>query len=350
MSWWIECGDSSSLLSLIPDHSIDLIATDPPYFRVKEHDWDRQWSTDAAFLDWLRSILVQFRRILKTNGSLYLFASPQMSARVECLIGELFNVLNRITWRKEQGRHKASCKESLRSFFPASESIIFAEQMGSDNLAKGEASYAQKCDKLRGFVFEPLRKYLDDERIKSGVSKNQIERATSTQMCSHWFTQSQWALPTQKHYETMRALFNHSGKNLYLNREYEYLRREYEDLRREYEDLRRPFALSADVPYTDVWDFPTVQFYKGKHPCEKPLALMEHIITVSSRPGNVVLDPFCGSGVTGIAARKHNRKFIGIERDPSWVETACRRIGAATIHAATAPRARPDNMKQQSLF
>ena len=120
----------------------------------------------------------------------------------------------------------------------------------------------------------------------------------------------------------MRALFNHSGKNLYLNRE-------YEDLRREYEDLRRPFALSADVPYTDVWDFPTVQFYKGKHPCEKPLALMEHIITVSSRPGNVVLDPFCGSGVTGIAARKHNRKFIGIERDPSWVETACRRIGAA---------------------
>ena len=164
-------------------------------------------------------------------------------------------------------------------------------------------------------------------------------------------------MPTQKHYETMRALFDQSGGDLYLRREYEYLRREYEDLRREYEDLRRdyedlrrPFSVTPDVPYTDVWDFPTVQFYKGKHPCEKPLALMEHIIAVSSRPGNVVLDPFCGSGVTGIAARKHNRRFIGIERDPSWVETACRRIGAATIHAATAPRARPDNMKQQSLF
>ena len=98
------------------------------------------------------------------------------------------------------------------------------------------------------------------------------------------------------------------------------------------------------------WDFATVQFYKGKHPCEKPLALMEHIITASSRPGDVVLDPFCGSGVTGIAARKHNRKFIGIERDPSWVETACRRIGAANACTVTAPRARPDNMKQQSLF
>ena len=344
MSWWIECGDSSSLLSLIPDHSIDLIATDPPYFRVKEHDWDRQWSTDAAFLDWLRSILVQFRRILKTNGSLYLFASPQMSARVECLIGELFNVLNRITWRKEQGRHKASCKESLRSFFPASESIIFAEQMGSDNLAKGEASYAQKCDKLRGFVFEPLRLYFDTARKESGLSSAQIQdRMKELTGCryvfdKHTFSRSQWELPTETQYKAAQIVF--AGL----------LRREYEDLRREYEDLRRPFTLSTKVPYTDVWDFATVQFYKGKHPCEKPLALMEHIITASSRPGDVVLDPFCGSGVTGIAARKHNRRFIGIERDPSWVETACRRIGAATIHAATAPRARPDNMKQQSLF
>ena len=117
----------------------------------------------------------------------------------------------------------------------------------------------------------------------------------------------------------------------------------------EYEDLRRPFTLSTKVPYTDVWDFATVQFYKGKHPCEKPLALMEHIITASSRPGDVVLDPFCGSGVTGIAARKHNRRFIELSATVMG-ETACRRIGAATIHAATAPRARPDNVKQQSLF
>ena len=331
-------------------YSVDLIATDPPYFRVKEHEWDRQWSTADAFLDWLRSILVQFRRILKTNGSLYLFASPQMSARVECLVGELFTVLNRVTWRKDAGWHKHADKEALRAFFPASESIIFAEHVGADSAAKGEAGYVQRCDELRGFVFEPLRKYLDDERIKSGVSKKQIECATSTQMCSHWFTQSQWAMPTQKHYETMRALFNQSGGDLYLRREYEYLRREYEDLRREYEDLRRPFSVTPDVPYTDVWDFPTVQFYKGKHPCEKPLALMEHIIAVSSRPGNVVLDPFCGSGVTGIAARKHNRKFIGIERDPSWVETACRRIGAANACTVTAPRARLGNMKQRLLF
>ena len=342
MSWWIECGDSASLLTLIPDNSVDLIATDPPYFRVKEHEWDRQWSTADAFLDWLQSLLVQFRRILKPNGSLYLFASPQMSARVECLVGELFSVLNRIVWNKTEhrARHKGACKEALRSFFSASESIIFAEHFGADNTAKGEAGYTKKCDDLHGFVFEPLRKYLDDERKRACVPHRKV--ITHLQMTghdSHFFSSVQWKLPLEHQYNAMRSLFGPT-----------FLERSYKDLRQQYEDLRRPFRVTSDVPYTDVWDFPTVQFYKGKHPCEKPLALMEHIITASSRPGDVVLDPFCGSGVTGIAARKHNRKFIGIERDPSWVDTACRRIGAANACTVTAPRACLGNMKQQLLF
>ena len=274
-----------------------------------------------------------------------------MGARVEILVGGRFQVLNNIRWRKEEGRHKAACKEELRAFFPASETIIFAEHVGADNAAKGESGYERKCDELRGFIFEPVRLYFDTARKASGLSSAQIQdRMKELTGCryvfsNHTFSRSQWELPTEKQYKAAQIVF--AGL---LRREYEHLRREYEHLRREYEHLRRPFKVTSDVPYTDVWDFPTVQFYKGKHPCEKPLALMEHIITASSRPGDVVLDPFCGSGVTGIAARKHNRRFIGIERDPSWVETACRRIGAATIHAATAPRARPDNMKQQSLF
>ena len=341
-------GDCLTLLPTLTDNSVDLIITDPPYSGVKKEKWDRQWKTTDDYLAWLRLVLIQCQRVLKANGSLYLFASPQMAARVECLTGEMYTVLNRITWRKPRFATKAEMfrKDDLRSFFPASEAIIFAEHFGADNAAKGEAGYAQKCDDLRGFVFEPLRKYLDDERKRAGLSvRNVAEKfqkktgsRTITGMAGHWFTSVQWALPTKDNYLWLQNIA--PG----------YFRQQYEDLRQQYEDLRRPFKVTSDVPYTDVWDFPRVQFYKGKHPCEKPLALMEHIITASSRPGDVVLDPFCGSGVTGIAARKHNRRFIGIERDPSWVETACRRIGAATIHAATAPRARPDNMKQQSLF
>ena len=318
-------GDCLSVLPELPDNSVDMVLTDPPYFKVKGDAWDNQWDKPAEFLAWLDRVLAEFARILKPNGSLYLFASPQMGARVEILIGKRFQVLTNIRWRKEEGRgrHRASCKEELRAFFPASETIIFAEHFGADSAAKGEAGYERKCDELRGFLFEPLRKYLEDERFRSGVSKNDIEVATGTQMCSHWFTQSQWALPTAKHYATMRALFNRTGDE-FLRKEYEELRKEYEELRKEYEELRRPFSVSSKVPYTDVWDFETVGNYPGKHVCEKPAAMLRHMIAASSKPGAVVLDAFGGSGSTADAARSLGRRCISIELAESW----CRRQAA----------------------
>jgi len=112
------------------------------------------------------------------------------------------------------------------------------------------------------------------------------------------------------------------------------LRREYEDLRREYEDLRRPFNVSADVPYTDVWTFRTVQAYKGKHPTEKPVDMMRHIITASSKEGATVLDPFAGSGTTGVACMMEGRNFIGMELDAGYFDIAKRRIGEAIAEQA----------------
>ncbi len=57
---------------------------------------------------------------------------------------------------------------------------------------------------------------------------------------------------------------------------------------------------------------------------------MEHIVTASSRPGAIVLDCFAGSGVTGEAAVKHGREFIGIEKDSHWCKRAADRIDGAT--------------------
>jgi site-specific DNA-methyltransferase (adenine-specific) len=83
------------------------------------------------------------------------------------------------------------------------------------------------------------------------------------------------------------------------------------------------------VPYTDVWDFPTVKAYPGKHVCEKPVALLSHIIQASSKPGAVVLDAFMGSGASGEAAVKLGRQYIGIELNSKWVERATFRIRGA---------------------
>ncbi len=65
----------------------------------------------------------------------------------------------------------------------------------------------------------------------------------------------------------------------------------------------------------------------GGHPCARPLEAVLHIIDQTI--GGVILDPFMGSGTTGVACAMTNRSFIGIEREPSYFEIACRRIEAA---------------------
>jgi site-specific DNA-methyltransferase (adenine-specific) len=337
MSFTIHHGDCLAVMRDMADNSVDAIVTDPPYFKVKGEAWDRQWDKPTQFLAWLDTIAEQWQRLLKPNGSLYCFASSKMAARVECKIAERFAVLSHIVWQKGDengnGMHTRQHKEGCRIWFPQTERIIFAEHYGADNIAKGEAGYVSKCDELRGFVFEPLRAYLDGERARSGLTVRQVAEAfqqksgsrTVTGMAGHWFGQVQWALPTLGNYEWLRELLHLRG-NWEQNARKGFLRREYEDLRREYEDLRRPFSVTADVPYTDVWTFPTVQHYKGKHPCEKPLAMMEHIIRASTRPGAVVLDCFAGSGATGEACLSLDRQFVGIEKDPAYADQARRRL------------------------
>jgi len=58
----------------------------------------------------------------------------------------------------------------------------------------------------------------------------------------------------------------------------------------------------------------------GKHPTQKPLALLDRVVLSSTNPGDVVLDPFCGSATTGVASLLSNREFIGIDSDREYLE------------------------------
>ena len=165
-SWAVECTRAEAMCDALPDSSVDLVVVDHPYHKVKDEAWDREQEDAAGFLDWTRGMVKRYRRILRPNGSLYVFASPDMGSRVECVVREEMRALTNIRWKKPPGSTKAEMfeKAALRAPFPASETIIFAEQFGADNMAKGEAGYGANCDELRGFVFEPLRAYLDGER------------------------------------------------------------------------------------------------------------------------------------------------------------------------------------------
>lgn len=68
---------------------------------------------------------------------------------------------------------------------------------------------------------------------------------------------------------------------------------------------------------------------QNEHPTKKPIALMNELVSLFSEPGQTVLDPFMGSGTTGVACMSQGRKFIGIESDPHYFATARARLKAA---------------------
>ena len=66
-----------------------------------------------------------------------------------------------------------------------------------------------------------------------------------------------------------------------------------------------------------------------EHPTQKPARLMDELVNLFTKPGDLVIDPFMGSGSTGVACLQLGRRFIGIEREPDYFAIACRRIQAA---------------------
>ncbi len=81
--------------------------------------------------------------------------------------------------------------------------------------------------------------------------------------------------------------------------------------------------------YGNVLDCRRTARAEQEHPTEKPTALMKALIEVAAPRGGVVVDPFMGSGSTGVAAVSIGRKFIGVEVDPANFAIACKRIRAA---------------------
>ena len=329
----LVCADSLQFIKTIPDNSVNLIMTDPPYFGVKSNAWDNQWDNDADFLGWIDEFLAEFWRILAPNGSLYMFTGSRLASKIELLTSDRFNVLNHITRAKPSGIWRRCHKESRRAYFPATELIMFAEHYGASGYAKGQSGYASKCAELRKDAFSPLIESFASARRQLGISAADINTATGKQMCSHWFSASQWRLPALDDFNKLHELFQqraealgvpcpspfnvgygeHEKRYADLKSGYDAVKGQYDDLKAQYENLRRPFSVTADVPYTDVWEFPPVRYYPGKHPCEKPAAMMEHIISSSSRHGDVVADFFMGSGSTVKAALKLGRQVIGVE-------------------------------------
>lgn len=286
------------------------LLTDPPYFKVKDEDWDNQWSKSADFLDWMGEWLDLAKPHLSADASVWVFASPELTSAVESVVAQRFRVLNSIRWVKPQGWHMKTELAASRTFLSPWEGILFAEQATDDP----------------DVVAAPIGAYLRAERERAGVSRSEIQalflsaNGKMTGALSNW--EIGYNMPTRDQYEAIRKRLGGGA----LDRDYEFLRREYEDLRAEFEDTRRPFNLNHRDRSTDVFTFDTVAPYPGKHACEKPVGLLTHMIETTTRPGDTIIDCFAGSGAVLDVARQLGRKAVGIEMDEHWCHEATKRL------------------------
>ena len=100
-----------------------------------------------------------------------------------------------------------------------------------------------------------------------------------------------------------------------------------------YFDYKLMKQINGGKQMKDVWTGSTTkpsEKKEGKHPTQKPEYLLERIVLASTKPNQMVLDPFCGSGTTGIAALRHGRRFIGIDSCEAYLQIAKKRLEQTT--------------------
>lgn len=301
-------GDSLELLRKIPSHSIDLVVTDPPYHSTKKANiyGDASFGDNEDYLAWMDEYYAEWHRVLRPNGTLYLFCSSEMSPFLYVRASSLMNMHNLIAWSKPNepgydGWKQKMKKTALRQWYPHSERIIVCSPASEGNLKKS-----------------PFGLFLKQCRRMCELSSNELTeiigaygKVNNGGAVSNWETGRN--IPSRDQYAKICAAFEATGKLALMPA---------------YEDVIRAFNVDPSRPFTDVWDHMNVRQYKGKHPAEKPQDLLELIISTSTFEGDVVLDCFNGSGSAMLAAHDLNRRSIGIEIEEKWVEYAAENLSA----------------------
>lgn len=240
-------GDCLELMSHIPDKSVDIVLTDPPYGIDYQSNWGRDGKKlkkikgDVNLGEWFQIFADESFRILKDNTAFYCFTRYDVYPTMyQHLINAGFNVKNLLILQKGQ-------------------------KGGNGDL---QAQYANDCEMLI-YANKGRRKFNKTQLVKTdGRSGSGVFR---TRLPNVWFDTTYNKFPV--------ATVNVSQQNSEII-----------------------------------------------HPTEKNYQLMEWFLLISSNDSDVVIDPFMGSGSTGVAAKRIGRKFIGIEIDNKYFNVAKSRI------------------------
>jgi site-specific DNA-methyltransferase (adenine-specific) len=290
-------GDSIKILNDGPEGWVDLVFADPPFnIGYLYHNYDDEKDVDE-YVNWSEQWMSAVYRALKPSGSFYLAIGDEFAADLAVVarrkIG--FHMRNWIIW------HYTFGQQTKKMFAKSHTHILYFTK---EKPTSGLTNMTFNADAVR--VASARQTTYNDARANS---KGKLPDDT-------WFLRPQEAGYIEPGYvDFMKQWGGQAGSN---NGE----------------------PLPFFDPNSDTWNESrvcgTFKEREGWHGCQMPMGVLNRIILASSNPGDVVLDPFNGSGTTVVAAALLGRQYVGIDQSEEYVGFARKRLEHA-LNAAKQP-------------
>ena len=281
-----------------PDGRFDMIFADPPYFlsnggitchagrmvKVDKGHWDKSRGPELNHefnLEWLR----RCQRVLKPNGTIWVSGTHHVIFSIGYALQQLgYKILNDIAWEKPNPPPNLSC----RYFTHSTETVLWA--------AKNEQS-------KHIFNYQEMRKV-------TGKQMKTVWRKEELGSTGHWTASSDSPNEMEKlHATNLNAQSSNIAASVLFGGS-------------------PPGAGDSPAP-PNIWTMTAPgsnEKEHGKHPTQKPVALVERCVLASTHEGDLVLDPFLGGGTTAVASVRLKRGCVGIEWDEAHARLAVQRI------------------------
>ena len=275
------CGDCTTVLKTLNDNSIDLIVTSPPYADQRDYGATDTKIAADGYVEWFRPKAEQIYRVLKNTGSFVLNINDKVVGGYQHLF--VFKLV--VMLCDEIGFHL------VRDYIwhnPATPPNVYST--GKYGRTKKSHEYCFWFSKSESWTFnmDPIRAPYKKGMNKFLNGEGQGERSQNTRPSTHSF-------------DCGKVWTNHGGSD--------------------------PGTVISISNTSSNDKFMRLCKEKGvAHPARFPEKLVEFFILAGSNEGDIVLDPFSGSGTTAVVAAKNNRRWIGIDANPLYCELAKERM------------------------
>jgi DNA modification methylase len=320
--------DCLDVLKEFPSESVGLIYADPPFFTArdfflrKSKAFTDKWG--GRLTDYLNEMFPrfsEFRRLLRQDGTIYVHCDPHASHYLKVLLDRVFGYprfVNEVSW-KRQSAHCDS-KQGARHFGRVHDTILVYSRsknyVWNQLFVPYQESYLNKHYRLT--EEGTGRRYAEGDLTAPGGFGNRNPYYEFLGVQRYW----RYSMEKMERLRLEgRILSPKSGKVPKLKR---------------YLDEMSGVPLQ-DV-WTDVWRNGTRE--RRLYPTQKPIALLQRIVDVSTNPGSLVLDPFCGSGGLLVAAHASGRRWVGVDSSDVAIRVSANRLAEVGVAAKIVRNAR----------